>query len=113
NYASGHHSYAALLSAMGRHEEALREIRLAQQLDPLSLVINTELAWHLHMSRDFEGSIEQCWRVLTMEPKFAPAQQTLGLAYEQAGMYDEAIVEFENARACSGGHPSTVAALGH
>jgi Tfp pilus assembly protein PilF len=113
NYADGHCSYAAHLSAMERPEEALREIRTAQELDPLSLVINMEVAWNLYMARDFRGALEQAWKTLVLEPKFAAAQHTLGLAYEQLEMNDEAVTEFQNAHTCSGGHPATIAALGH
>jgi adenylate cyclase len=113
NYADGRRSYAAHLSGMERHEEAMREIRTAQELDPLSLVINMEVAWNLYMARDFRGALEQSWKTLVLEPKFAAAQHTLGLAYEQLEMNDEAITEFQNAHTCSGGHPATIAALGH
>ena len=108
-----HRLYADYLSTMGRSEEALREISAALELDPLSLVINMEMAWILYMARDFQGAAEQSWRTLAMEPRFAPAQNTLGLAYQQMGMIEEAIVELDNARACSGEHPSAQAALAH
>ena len=48
-----------------------------------------------------------------MEPRFAPAQHALGLAYQQMGMLEEAIVEFQNARVCSTNHPAAVAALAY
>ncbi len=75
-----HRLYADYLSTMGRSEEALREISAAQELDPLSLVINMEMAWTLYVARDFQGAAEQSWKTLAMEPRFAPAQNTLGLA---------------------------------
>jgi DNA-binding winged helix-turn-helix (wHTH) protein/Flp pilus assembly protein TadD len=108
-----HRLYADYLSTMGRSEEALREISAAQELDPLSLVINMEMAWILYIARDFQGAAEQSWKTLAMEPRFAPAQNTLGLAYQQLGMIEEAIVELDNARACSGEHPAAQAALAH
>ena len=108
-----HRLYADYLSTMGRSEEALREIGAAQELDPLSLVINMEMAWILYIARDFQGAAEQSWKTLAMEPRFAPAQNTLGLAYQQMGMIEEAIVELNNARACSGEHPAAQAALAH
>ena len=108
-----HRLYADYLSTMGRSEEALREINAAQELDPLSLVINMEMAWILYVARDFQGAAEQSWKTLAMEPRFAPAQNTLGLAYQQMGMIEEAIVELENASACSGEHPAAQAALAH
>jgi tetratricopeptide (TPR) repeat protein len=39
-YATAHQWYAEMLSELGRHEEALAEIKRAQQLDPFSLIIN-------------------------------------------------------------------------
>jgi DNA-binding winged helix-turn-helix (wHTH) protein len=113
NDAHGHRMYASLLCAMERHPEAIQEIRKAQQLDPLSLVINAEAAWDLYIARDFQGAMEQAWRTLAMEPRFAPAQHALGLAYQQMGMLEEAIVEFQNARICSSNHPAAVAALAY
>jgi TolB-like protein/tetratricopeptide (TPR) repeat protein len=113
NYADAHRSYAALLCAMNRIDEGMNEIRRAQELDPLSIVINMELAWNLYMTRDFQGAMEQSWRTLVLDPKYAPAQHTLGLAYEQLGMYEEAITELQNARFCSGDHPATIGSLAH
>jgi DNA-binding winged helix-turn-helix (wHTH) protein/Flp pilus assembly protein TadD len=113
NDAQGHRKYAALLSALERHPEAIQAIRRAQQLDPLALAINAEAAWELYMARDFQGAVDQAWRTLAMEPRFAPAQLALGLAYQQMGMLEEAIVEFQNARVCSANHPAATAALAH
>lgn len=112
-YADGHHGYGSLLSAMGRREHALNEIRRALELDPLSLVISVGVAWNQFLARDFEGAVQQSWKTLVLEPTFAPAQSTLGLAYEQLGMYEEAITELVNACTCSGRHPATIAALAH
>lgn len=113
NYARGHQLYAAHLAAQGRAEEARERVKAALELEPLSLAISADAAWNLYMARDFQGAIEQAWRTLAMEPAFAPAQQTLGLAYEQLDLYEEAIIELGNARTCSNGHPSTIAAIGH
>ncbi len=112
-FAGGHHGYAALLAAMGKREHALKEVQRALELDPLSLVISVELAWNHYLARNFEAAVQQSWKTLVLEPAFAPAQNTLGLAYEQLGMYDEAITELQNARICSGEHPASIAALGH
>jgi DNA-binding winged helix-turn-helix (wHTH) protein len=108
-----HRARALLFSASGRHEDALREICHAQGLDPLSLPIGYEHAWHLYLSGSFPEAVAQCWRVLTFEPAFAPAQTILGLAYHRLGSLDEAITELENACVCSDRHPSAVGSLGH
>ena len=70
-------SYAIHLSSIGRRDEALNEIRSAHELDPLSLVVNMEIAWHFYMAGEFRAAWEQSWKTLVLEPKFAPAQHTL------------------------------------
>ena len=69
------------------------QMRLAQELDPLSPVIDMEMAWNLYMARDFNGAEERSWKALAVEPRFAAAQHTLGLAYEQMDMLEEALVD--------------------
>lgn len=113
NYANGHRLYASLLSAQGRTTEALREILLAQELDPLSLVIGMEAAWHCYMGRDYDGAIEHATSTLAMEPAFASAQHILGIAYEQKGRFDAAIAALENAVSGAKGNPGTLGSLGH
>ena len=113
NHAAAHQRYAELLSAIGKAEEAMEQMQFAQQLEPLAPVLDMQMAWTCYVARDFKRAEEQSWKALAMEPRFAAAQQTLGLAYEQMRMYEEAIVELENARSCSDNHPATVAALGH
>ncbi len=105
--------YAALLAASGRFEEAVTELQTARQLDPLSLVTNTELAWVLYVARDYQRSVDQSWNTLMMDAKLAPAQATLALGYEQLGDYDAAVIEFENACKCSDRHPAALAGLAH
>lgn len=111
--ATVHRLFGSYLAAAGNTENALKEFERARELDPVSLIIHVEMAWALYMARDFSRAAEESWRALVMEPKFAPAQHTLGLAYERMGMTEEAIVELRNARACSGDHPAVVAALAH
>jgi tetratricopeptide (TPR) repeat protein len=91
----------------------LKEIRRAQTLDPLSLAISAEMAGILCLAHDYPGAAEQSWKALVLDPKFAAAQHTLGLAYEGTGMIEEAIAEFQNAYLCSSHNPAAVAALGH
>ena len=106
-------AYGAYLAAAGKPEEAWLEFQRAREIDPLSLAVNVEIAWGLYLAGDFTRAAEQSWRALAMEPKFGAAQYTLGLAYEQMGMTEEAIVELHNARTCAGNQPAVMAALAH
>jgi len=113
NSAMTHQAYGAHLAARGKSEEAVRELRRSEEIDPLSSMVNVGVAWGLYVARDFQGASEQAWKVLAMEPKFGAAQYTLGLAYAQMGLTEDAIVELRNARTCSGDQPAVLAALAH
>lgn len=113
NYPAAHHSYADHLAATGRTEDALREIRKAQELDTLSLVYSMEIAWNWYMARDYERARQQSEKTLEMEPGFTPAQHTLGLALEQTGRHEEAVAALKKAHAASGGNPVALATLAH
>jgi tetratricopeptide (TPR) repeat protein len=70
-------------------------------LDPLSLIINTDVACALYYARRFDDSIRQCRWVLETEPNFVTAHFRIGLAYEQLGRYEEAVEAFQSVIALS------------
>ena len=113
SYATAHHWYALYLSNLGRFEEALREIRRAQEIDPLSLPINTNAGFVLYAARRYDEAVEQGRKTVDLDSTFALARNRLGLAYEQKGMYKEAVAEFLEAAAYSNRHPNVLAALAH
>ncbi len=108
-----HTLQASLLRVSGKYEEALQLCRQALALDPLSFPANLQFAASLYADRDFESVIDQCWKMLTLRSGFAPAQILLALAYEQLGMYEEAVVEFHNAQRCTGFQAAASSGLGH
>jgi tetratricopeptide (TPR) repeat protein len=78
-----HSVYSVYLTAMGREEEAVSEIRMAQELDPLSLPINTDVGFELYYSGHYEQAIEQLQFVLDLNPRFPLANLWMGRAYQQ------------------------------
>ena len=98
NYATAHHWYAEYLIAVGRADEAAAEIKLARELDPLSLMINTDTGKILYFSRRYPEAIEQLQETLKMDPDFDAAHFWLAHAYATTGRYDEAIAEFGKAK---------------
>ncbi|HEY0375726.1 MAG TPA: tetratricopeptide repeat protein [Pyrinomonadaceae bacterium] len=94
NHATAHHWYGEFLAFMGRFDEGLAEIKLAQRLDPLSLIISTDLGKVYYLARDYDRAIAQYRRTLDMDQNFGPARAFLGLAYSKKGMYREAVAEF-------------------
>jgi TolB-like protein/DNA-binding winged helix-turn-helix (wHTH) protein/Tfp pilus assembly protein PilF len=113
NYANAHQWYAEYLSAVGRHDKAIAEIKRAQELDPLSLIINAVGGWVFFKARQYDQAIEQCRKTLDMDPDFIPAHYYLGLAYVQKEMYGEAISHYQQAVTLSGTSTAIVGALGH
>ncbi|HEV2351518.1 MAG TPA: protein kinase [Terriglobia bacterium] len=112
-YATAHQWYALFLSVMGRKEEAISEIRRAQDYDPLSVVINTTAALVYNFARQFDQAIEQCQRVFEVYPGFPLAHFERGRAYQQKGMLQEGLAEHQSARTFSGDTAQTVTAVGH
>ena len=112
NYSHAHHWYSHLLVAMGRMDESLQHSLRIIELDPLDMLINSHLAWHYHMTGDYQAEVEECRKLLEMEPQFHKAHYFMGLALEQLGCAREAATWLQKSYELSG---STVmlAALGH
>ena len=110
-YPTGPSWYAVFLMSLGRFDEAITQVRRAQELDPLSLPINMAVGWVLQTARKNDESIEQLRKTLEMDPNFALAHHRLGLVYEQQGKYGEAIVEFKQVVNLLGRKPLGLAAL--
>ncbi len=86
----------------GRQAEALSEIRRAQQLDPLSLIINSVYGWIYYEGRQYDQAIQQYTNTLEMDSSYVPALLDLGTSYLRMGDYRKAISQFESARAIAG-----------
>ena len=97
NYPTLHHWFSIYSCARSRFEKAEEEIRLAQELDPLSLIINTHVGWVLYFARRYDEAIRQYRKTLEMEPQFVMARFLLSCACVQTREYDEAIAGFEQA----------------
>jgi TolB-like protein/Flp pilus assembly protein TadD len=89
--------HALMLAALGHFEEAHVEIQRAWYLDPLSLVIQTNLGLVLFEARRYEQAIERCLKVLEMDAGFALANLHLGRAYLAMGRYAQAVAALEKA----------------
>ena len=104
-YGPAHIWYSHLLKAIDRTEESLAESRRALECDPLGLVLNMHMGWHLVYARQYEKAIEQCQKTLELDPTFILAHVFLGQAYEQSGAFSDAIAAFERAVELSRRHP--------
>ena len=87
------------------------QARMAQQMDPLSLVINSNKGWILYMARRHEAAISQLQDTLEIEQEFALARYFLGLVYLQQARYGDAEAEFQMAKKASENHPASISGL--
>ncbi|MHC4540404.1 MAG: tetratricopeptide repeat protein, partial [Planctomycetota bacterium] len=100
NYATAHHWYSSnFLNSMGRYDEALVGQRRAQELDPGSNIINTDVGSIYYCMRQYDRAIEAYKNVLGMDEGFWKAHWDLARTYLQKEMYEEALAEIQKAEA--------------
>src|SRR5262249_32329383 len=81
------------LWSVGKTDEAIAELRKAHELDPLSLIIATDLAKHLCFAGQYSEGLEVFTKVLEADPDFVQAHYYLSRAYALRGSYVDAIAE--------------------
>ncbi|MCX6830211.1 MAG: protein kinase [candidate division Zixibacteria bacterium] len=93
-YATAHHWYAMQLRSMKRTKEAMEEIRKAQTLDPLSVIIRVAYALILDERGELAAAEEQCQEILNMDPTSPLGHFARIGIYTRRGMHDEATREY-------------------
>lgn len=111
NYSTAHHWYGFYLASMERFDEAISEMKQAQELDPLSLVINTNVGFIFYYARQFDQAIKQLRKTLEIDPTWWQAHLALAMAYEKKGAPDDAIVEYQKALMLRGEKTETLESL--
>ncbi len=112
--ATAHVYLACLLSALGegRWEEATAEAKQAQDLEPLSPIINAIAGLAYHGSRKFSEAIGACQKALEMVPDFGAALWVTSVAYGQMGKHDDAIAAARRSVESMHQSPWTLGVLG-
>ena len=101
------------LAAMNRTTEAIAAVENAQQLDPLSLMIQAASARAYYSARQYPEAVAQAKVALELDSTYPRARFWVGMAQEQLGRPDEAIRELKATIAKGGPTSIYVAALGH
>ena len=91
--------YPLYLSAMGRHNEAIKAGEMRQRSLPLDLNMNWDLQGIYHYAGRYDLSIEQARKTLELDPNYWGSYTNLGQTYERKKQYPEAIASLEKARA--------------
>jgi adenylate cyclase len=112
NDSEAHRMYSVFLSAMGRSDDALVEMRIAQNLDPVSFLTSSSLGWTFYFARQFDRAIDQCQKTLELEPNDIGAHSCLGYSYMAKKEFAQAVAEFKKAADLSGDEPLRMEGLG-
>jgi serine/threonine-protein kinase len=113
NNADARRGYAHLLSNIGRHEEALREVGRARELDPLSLITNTLQGQFLHFAGRDDEAVQRFERTFELNPNFWVAHINLAYVFIRKKMYGQALTELAKAREQSGGNTTAISLTGY
>jgi serine/threonine-protein kinase len=89
--ATAHKWYGELLSLVGRHDEAMREIRLARELDPLSLVTSVNTGVTYMLAGRYDEAVRYIDAALEMDSTFAFAYHFLGDVFARMSRHDDAV----------------------
>ena len=113
NYPTAHHWYSRYLRGIGRLDDAFREIKRAEELDPLSLVIINNVAEIYVDKDDLNSASRECQKMIDLDPGFWAAHQTLGIILVKQGRYAEALVQAQKSTELADRSNASLALLGH
>ena len=103
--------FAVFLQEQRRFDDALDQLRVAQELDPLSVVSSWQMADTLFLARRWEESLAQSYRTLELDPTHSWSFRTIGQSLDALGKREEAIEAYLKAGSVAAGHLGRVYAL--
>jgi len=89
-----HTQASYLMSVLSRHDEAIREARTAEELDPLSEEAGVYCGMRFQFARRPEEAVQQLRKVLTLHPDSVFAKFELAITLAVLKRYDESIALF-------------------
>ena len=114
HYPVAHQAYATMcLTPQRRFEEAISELHLALDLDPLALWVNAQLGMLFFLNRDYDQALAQLHTTLEVDDHFSLAHMFLGGVYSQQGKLAEALQALQEARKHGGDTPRILGWLGY
>ncbi|MCC6340797.1 MAG: hypothetical protein IT166_01285 [Bryobacterales bacterium] len=112
-YATVHHWFSVdFLVLHARMDEALEEIELARQLDPLSIILKESYGYLLLLCRRFGEALDHYSHLIETGAGFYRLHTALGRIYGFLGRYDESIAAYLRGRQLAPEVPSIAGAMG-
>ena len=107
------HHALDFLTPLLRLDEALAEMKLAIDLDPVAPLVHTAVGGCLYRMRRYPEALQQFRSTLELDPDFYHAHWSLGRVYQAQGLLAQAMECFERALSGSGNNPAVLADMGH
>jgi serine/threonine protein kinase/Tfp pilus assembly protein PilF len=98
-YAAARRWYAFDLLFMGRFDEAIQQITLAQELDPLSLVTSRTVGHIYYYAGQYDKALDAIQETIEMDPNFAYVHLDKGLTCLDMSRNSDALAEFQKEEA--------------
>jgi TolB-like protein/DNA-binding winged helix-turn-helix (wHTH) protein len=86
-----HQSYADFLASLGRANEALSEIKLAQQLDPMCFWVSRDVGRMFYEARLYDQAVAALREASEMNPASPVVYNWLSWTYDKKGMIQESV----------------------
>ncbi|HVN17210.1 MAG TPA: protein kinase [Dongiaceae bacterium] len=112
NDAEAHRMYSVYLAAMGRAHEALAQVLVAQELDPLYPGSSSTAGWNLYCARRYDEALEYCRKAVELAPNDDGSHGCMGYSYFGKGQYREALAESKRALSLSEQEPVWMVLIG-
>jgi TolB-like protein/Flp pilus assembly protein TadD len=107
NYATGHYFLGLeVLAPLGQLDQAVVELKRAIELDPFSVIMNTNFGLCYILARRYPEAIAQLRKATELDPNFGQTHVLLGLALEASGDSAGATTEYEKAYEVEKAHPT-------
>jgi TolB-like protein/Tfp pilus assembly protein PilF len=113
NYATAHHWYSRFLRSAGRNDEAWTQIKLANEIDPLSLVILNNIAENQYDRGELDEATSVCQKIIDLEPTFWAGHHTLAIILLKQDRKDDALIEAQKSVDLSKRANGSLALLAH
>ena len=105
--------YSWLLVILGDLASAMVQVRTAQEIEPLSPLVNAGAGHTFYMARRFDDAIAECEKCLEIDPNFILGIHVMGMSRALQGRLEDAIAIGERCAAMSGRAPFYLGVLGH
>jgi len=111
NSVLAHHQYAEYFAGLGNPERAIAEVKIARELDPLSIPLMSTIGRMYREAHQYDEAVKYCKQSLDLDPNFSLGHFCLGQAYLAKHQFSEALTELKRADE-SGSTPLIICDIG-